>query len=72
MHGQTQVELWISSVFCVLFVLRGTKIDDNGVPGRIREQVGLQTLKKTKSMNLDFRFGRVFWRHFGIFREVIF
>ena len=47
MHGQTQVEVWISSVFCVLFVVWGTKIDGNGVPGPVRDQVGTRAPKKT-------------------------
>ena len=38
MHGQTHVELWISSVFCELFVSWGTKIDENVVPEPIRDQ----------------------------------
>jgi len=72
MHGQTQAKLWISSVFCVFFVLWGTKIDENGVPGPVRNRVGLQTPKKTKKIESVKRFRRAFWGHFGTFGEAFF
>jgi len=42
---QAHVELWISSVFCVLFGIWGTEIDENVVPGPMRDQVSMQTPK---------------------------
>jgi len=72
MHGQTQVELWISSVFCVLFVFWGTEIDENGVPGPVRNRVGIQTPQKTKKIESGKRCGRAFWGHFGTFGEAVF
>ena len=38
-------------MFCVLFVFWGTRIDENGVPGPIRDQVGIQTPKKTQKVS---------------------
>ena len=72
MHRPTQVELWISSVFCVLFVSWGTKNDENGVPGPVRDRVGIQTPTKTKKIKSGKRFRRAFWGHFGTFGEAFF
>jgi len=47
----------MSSVFCVLFVLWGTEIDENVTPGPIRDQVSTQTqqnLEKVVKKGLDF------------------
>jgi len=46
MRGQTQVELWVSSVLRVFFVSWGTEIDENGVPGPVRDQVPQKSRKK--------------------------
>ena len=44
-------------LFSVLFVFWATKIDENGVPGLIRDQGGIQTPKKREKImkkGLDF------------------
>ena len=37
--------------FPVFFVFWGAKIDENGAPGPIRDQVGIQTPKKTQKVS---------------------
>jgi len=61
MHAQTHAEHWVSSVFCVRFCDLGTKIDENMVPGPIRDQVSVQTpqkIEKSVKKGLDFERGQ--------------
>ena len=53
----------------MIFVFWGTQIDENGVPGPIRDQVGIQTPKKTQKafgFGLDLTPLGALFRIFGV------
>ena len=54
--------------FHVFFVIW----DICGVPGPIRDEVGIQTQKNTENAILVNPVWRVFWRQFATFSEVVF
>jgi len=82
MLEETHVELWISrvlSVFCVSFLWFGApKFDENGVPGPIRDQVSIETPKKSRKVRKRVwiliggeTFGGTFWRLSATFLQVV-
>ena len=56
------------SGFACVFVI----LDVFGVPGPIRDEVGIQTPKNTENVISGNPVWRVFWRQFATFSEVVF
>ena len=50
----------------------GLPNDENGVPGPIREDVGIEPPKNAQIIKSVRHFWRAFWRLVGTFREVVF